>query len=63
MPDGRPCLLANRFSAADVYLGNGVARGLQFGTLPTRPCFAGHVARTATKRPTAIDDALMAHQG
>jgi glutathione S-transferase len=63
MADGRPCLLGDQFGTVDVQLGNGIARGLQFGTLPGRPGYAGHVARTAAKRATAIDDALMAQQG
>jgi hypothetical protein len=63
LADGRPHLLANRFSAVDVHLGNGIAQGLQFGTLHARPCFAGHVASTAAQRATAIDDALVAQQG
>lgn len=54
---------AERFTAADVYLGAQIGWGLQFGTLPKRPSFEAYNARLE-KRPAAIrarqiDDALM----
>ena len=58
-----PWLLGERFSAADVYVGSHVLWGMQFGSLPSRPAFAGYAARLqareAQQRATALDDAAI----
>lgn len=56
-------LVANRFSAADVYVGAHLSWGLQFGSIEKRPAFETYWARLAARpahiRASAIDDALM----
>lgn len=64
--DGRPFVLGERFTAADVYLASQLAWGLMFGLIEERPAFRAYVER-ATARPAAIrareaDDALMPAQ-
>lgn len=60
---GKTCLIGNRFSAADVYLGSQIGWGLQFGTLDKRPAFETYWERIrnrpAALRARAIDDALV----
>ena len=59
-------LVANRFSAADVYVGSQIAFGLMFGTMEKRPAFEAYVARLndrpAAARARAIDDKLIAEK-
>ena len=61
----REYIAGDRFSAADVYVGAQIGWGMQFGTLPSRPSFAGYVeridARPAAVRAQEIDDALLAN--
>jgi glutathione S-transferase len=58
-----PYLLADRFSAVDVYLGSQIGWGMMFGTLEKRPAFEAYFARIASRpaaiRAREIDDALM----
>ena len=52
------------FTAADVYLGSGLAFGLMFGTIEKRPVFERYLgklqARPAAVRAREIDDGLIA---
>ena len=58
---GSQYLLGDRFSAADVYVGNHVSWGIQFGTLPARAAFAEYAGRLQSRdayvRAAALDDA------
>lgn len=58
-----PYLCGESFSAADVYVGSQIGRGLQFGTLPERPEFRDYwdrlKDRPARLRAEAADDAAM----
>jgi glutathione S-transferase len=57
-------LVADRFSAADVYVGSQIGFGLMFNSIEKRPAFErywqGLSARPAAVRARAIDDALIA---
>jgi glutathione S-transferase len=57
-------LVADRFSAADVYLGSHIGFGMQFGTLERRPAFERYWsrlnARPAKQRADQLDNALIA---
>ena len=59
-------LVANRFSAADVYVGSQIAFGLMFGTMEKRPAFEAYVSRLndrpAAVRARDIDDRLIAEK-
>lgn len=61
-----PFLLGEQFTAADVYLGSQIGWGVQFGTLESRPSFAGYLGRIMTRpaavRAREIDDAIVAEQ-
>jgi glutathione S-transferase len=61
---GRPFVLGDRFSAADVYLGAILGFATRFGSIPIRPSFgpylAGVMARPAQVKASGIDDALLA---
>ena len=61
--DGRDYLVADRFSAADLYLGSHLGWGMMFGSFEKRPAFEAYVARLQARpqavRASAIDDALM----
>ncbi len=56
-------LVANKFSAADVYVGSHIGFGLMFGTIEKRPAFERYwqriTARPAYARARQLDDALM----
>lgn len=58
--DGREWIAGDRFSAADVYVGEQVGFGLQFGTVGKRPAFVDYwqrlSGREAHRRAAAIDD-------
>jgi glutathione S-transferase len=62
---GRPYIVGDRFSAADVYVGSQIGWGMMFGSIEKRPAFeaywAGISQRPAAKRASQIDDALIAH--
>ena len=62
--DGCEFIAADRFTAADLYLGSQLNWGMQFGTLPKLASFAAYVerltARDAYVRAAALDDAEMA---
>ena len=57
-------LVADRFSAADVYVGSQIGFGLMFNSIEKRPAFEHYWqalnARPAAVRARAIDDALIA---
>jgi glutathione S-transferase len=57
-------LVADRFTAADVYVGANIGFGLQFGTIEKRPAFERYVARISARpaavRAKQIDDDLAA---
>jgi glutathione S-transferase len=57
-------LVADRFSAADVYVGSQIGFGLMFNSIEKRPAFERYWqalnARPAAVRARAIDDALIA---
>ena len=57
-----PYLLGEQFSAADVYLGSHIGWGTRMGNLEMRPAFEPYLARImarpASIRARAIDDAL-----
>lgn len=58
-----PWFLGERYSAADVYVGSGIAWGLQFQLLPEREAFKRYAARLAARpaRQRAFDiDAKLA---
>jgi glutathione S-transferase len=59
-------LVADIFTAADVYLGSQIGFGLMFGTLEKRPAFERYwqriSARPAYARARELDDALMPKQ-
>ncbi len=59
----RDYIAAERFSAADVYVGSQIGWGLMFGTMDKRPAFARYWdrlnARQAHQRATELDDAAM----
>jgi glutathione S-transferase len=59
-------LVADSFTAADVYLGSHIGFGMQFGTIEKRPAFERYwqrlSARPAALRANKIDDALVAQQ-
>lgn len=61
---GRPFLVGDRMSAADVVMGAQLGFGMMFGTIKPRPAFeaycAGLMARPAACRARALDDALLA---
>lgn len=61
---GRDYLAANRFSAADLYVGSQIGFMLQFKMLEPRPAFTTYVdrlqARPAYKRAAELDDAATA---
>jgi len=61
---GRPYIVGDRFSAADVYVGSQIGWGMMFGSIEKRPAFeaywAGISQRPAAKRASQIDDALIA---
>jgi len=61
---GGDYIAADRFTAADLYVGSHIMWGSQFGWLPEREAFGAYVAklaeRPAYKRATALDDALAA---
>lgn len=61
---GNGWLAADRFTAADLYVGAHLAWGLQFGSIPKRAVFERFVgrvtARDAAVRAAAADDALIA---
>jgi glutathione S-transferase len=56
-------IAADRFSAADVYVGSHIGWGLQFGSIEERPGFADYYARVtdrdAWRRAKELDDAAM----
>jgi glutathione S-transferase len=56
-------LIADKFSAADVYVGSHIGFGLMFGTIEKRPAFERYwqriTARPAYARARQLDDALM----
>ncbi len=58
---GGPYIAADRFTAADVYVGAQIVWGLSFGTIAPRPAFADYAQRMTTReaylRATALDDA------
>ena len=60
---GRGCLVGDRFTMADVYVGSHLGFGMQFGTLEKRPAFERYVerlgSREAALRARRIDDALL----
>ena len=60
---GRGCLVGDRFTMADVYVGSHLGFGMQFGTLEKRPAFERYVerlgSREAARRARRIDDALL----
>ena len=63
---GKPYLVGDAFTAADLYVGSHIGFGLQFGMIDKRPAFEQYLARI-TQRPAAIrakqmDDALMPQQ-
>ncbi|MBI1383323.1 MAG: glutathione S-transferase [Rhizobiales bacterium] len=64
MLEGRPYLLGDGFSAADVYVGAHIGWGMQFGTIEPRPVFEAYherlSARPAAVRAREADDALLA---
>jgi glutathione S-transferase len=59
---GREFIVADRFSAADVYVGSHLTWGMMFGTVEKRPAFEQYVAklhaRPQSKRASELDDAL-----
>lgn len=59
-----PYLVADRFTAADLYVGSHLGFGRQFGTTPKRPGFERYWsrlnARAAKQRADRLDDALIA---
>jgi len=59
------CLVGDRFTAADVYVGSHIGFGLQFGTIEKRPAFERYAARLAARPGFAkahkIDDDLAAN--
>lgn len=59
-------IAAERFTAADVYVGSQIGWGIQFGSIDKRPAFEAYWARisgrSAYARATEIDDALIAEQ-
>jgi len=61
---GRDFIAADRFTAADVYVGSHLQWGLQFGSIEKRPVFAAYAARLAERpaaqRANALDDAAAA---
>jgi len=61
---GRPYIVGDNFSAADVYVGSQIGWGMMFGSIEKRPAFeaywAGISGRPAAKRAAEIDDALIA---
>jgi glutathione S-transferase len=60
---GKAFVAGDRFSAADVYLGAHIGRGLQVGTIESRPAFIAYrdrlEARPAFQRARALDDEEM----
>ena len=64
--EGREYVAADRFTAADVYVGSHLLWGSQFGWLPQRPAFDAYMARLRERpayiRAGEIDDAAMAAQ-
>lgn len=61
---GRDFIAADRFTAADVYVGSHLQWGLQFGAIEKRPVFAAYAVRLAERpaaqRANALDDAAAA---
>jgi glutathione S-transferase len=61
---GKPYIVGDRFSAADVYVGSQIGWGMMFGSIEKRPAFeaywAGISQRPAARRAAEIDDALIA---
>jgi glutathione S-transferase len=64
--EGREYVAADRFTAADVYVGSHLLWGSQFGWLPQRPAFDAYMTRLRERpayiRAGEIDDAAMAAQ-
>jgi glutathione S-transferase len=62
-----PYIAGDRFTAADVYVGSGVAWYTQFGLLEKTPAFADYLARIlerpAYQRAAELDDAAVAAAG
>jgi glutathione S-transferase len=60
---GKDFIAANRFSAADVYVGSQIRWGLAIGMVPASPAFQSYSDRLGERpaliRATEIDDALM----
>lgn len=60
----RTYIAADRFTAADVYVGSQIGWGLAFGTLPSRPEFTAYWSglenRPARQRASAKDEAAQA---
>jgi glutathione S-transferase len=63
---GRPYLVGDSFTAADLYLASHLSWGMTFGSIEKRPAFETyierHLQRPASRRATEIDDALIAEQ-
>ena len=63
---GRPYLVGDGFTAADLYLASHLSWGMNFGTIEKRPAFQTyverHLQRPAAQRADAIDNALMPAQ-
>ena len=62
----RDYLVGNRFSAADIMVGSALGWGMFTGSIDKRPAFSTYcerlMARPASARARAIDDALIAEQ-
>ena len=60
----RECLVGDRFTAADLYVGAHIGWGMQFGTIEQRPAFERYHERISMRpaaiRAREIDDALVA---
>ncbi len=60
---GKRYIAADRFSAADVYVGSQIGWGMMFGSIEKRPAFEAYVGglmgRPAAVRARALDDALI----
>lgn len=63
---GKTYVAGEQFSAADVYLGSQIGRGLSFGSIEKRPAFEAYWARICTRpaylKAKALDQALVAKQ-
>lgn len=62
--EGRPYLVGDSFTAADLYLASHLSWGMTFGTIEKRPAFETyverHLQRPANQRADEIDNALIA---